>query len=202
MQIVTDGDVTQFRVTRRDGTVIIILIDTEDLERTKDMTWGLTNGYATTQKWSDGRGSKRTLTLLHRFILNLKEGDPCQVDHINRDRLDCRKANLRIATRSQNMVNIPKKNTKGGGYRGVVYNHGQWRAHISNKGVIHLGAYGTQEEAARAYDLAAMEYQGDFAVLNFPEDKEKYLAGLIVHPERRTKSSPRPRKAILIEELP
>lgn len=102
----------------------------------------------------------------HRMILGLPEGNTQIVDHVNRNPLDNRRANLRICTRSQNCMN--RKSTPRSGFKGVVQNGSGWAAHIKmNRKVHHLGTYRTKEEAARAYDSAAKRMFGEFAVLNF-----------------------------------
>ena|ERR1035437_4858512 len=91
------------------------------------------------------------------------------IDHKNRDKLDCRKENLRVATYSQNNANT--KNYNGRKYRGVsthkVGNHTQIMARIRVNGKeIYLGTYSTEEEAADVYDNAAIVFFGEFASLN------------------------------------
>jgi hypothetical protein len=89
------------------------------------------------------------------------------VDHINRNGLDCRKENLRIATNSQNNMNrgMFKNNTSG--YRGVHRKGNMWRAMIYVSGKqIRLGTFKNIKDAASAYNAAAIQYHGEFASLN------------------------------------
>lgn len=91
------------------------------------------------------------------------------LDHINRDKLDNRIANLREASRSENCANIgvPSHNTSG--FKGVSYNRmmGKWTAYIRCRGRrYHLGAFATAEAAAAAYDEAAVRLFGRFARTN------------------------------------
>jgi hypothetical protein len=103
--------------------------------------------------------------------------DHVLVDHINESGegdygLNNRKSNLRLASQSQNLHNsAPYKNNKSG-YRGVHYMRPprkRWVCSIAVNGKSrHLGRFMTAEEAARAYDKAAVELMGEFASLNFP----------------------------------
>jgi len=133
---------------------------------------------------------------VHRVIMNAPKG--MDVDHINGDRLDNRKENLRICTRAQNCQNKKLRRDSKSGYKGVYERVGRrkytskktgkvtwyvperkkpFKAYISDpttaypkKRHISLGHYATAEEAARVYDKAAKEIHGEFAYLNFPED--------------------------------
>ena len=93
------------------------------------------------------------------------------VDHINHNGLDNRRANLRIATASQNNANSRRGMNRGRSkYKGVWWDEkaGKWRAGIKCQGkCIHLGMFDDEIEAAKAYDRAAGLYHGEFAVLNF-----------------------------------
>jgi hypothetical protein len=95
------------------------------------------------------------------------------VDHRNRNSLDNRRANLRWATASQNSYNREKTSSKSSSkYRGVTFNkrRNKWYARIKvNRKTIFLGSYTDEQNAAKAYDLAALMYYHEFAHLNFPE---------------------------------
>jgi len=109
---------------------------------------------------------------MHRLIMGSPVG--LQVDHQNRNRLDNRRANLRIATPSQNQFNKGKTTRKTSSrFVGVTFvkSIGRWKGQIMLDGkTIFLGYFDSEIEAAKAYDAAARKYHGEFARLNFPED--------------------------------
>jgi hypothetical protein len=111
---------------------------------------------------------------LHRLIMDAPDG--ILVDHINGNGLDNRRANLRLATHSQNQWNKRKMQNTTSRFVGVSFreNRRKWAAYIGVAGKrIWLGNFDSEIEAARVYDQAAMKYRGEFARLNFPQ----YLAG-------------------------
>jgi len=106
---------------------------------------------------------------MHHIIFNDISLSPW--DHKNHDTLDNRRSNLRKCTYRQNSANrgISKNNVCG--YKGVYWNtgHRKWLARIGVDGKkLCLGDFNSKLEAARAYDIAALRYHGEFAFLNFP----------------------------------
>lgn len=132
-------------------------ISDSDLERTSEHSWcSHACGYAKARV--DGK-----YVLFHRWLLNAKDGE--QIDHINGDKLDNRRENLRFCTASQNSMNRAKASCNSSGYKGVDYREEKkkFRARLSKK---FLGYYPTAEKAAIAYNEAALEQFGAFAQLN------------------------------------
>jgi hypothetical protein len=103
---------------------------------------------------------------LHHLIIGKHKGKV--VDHINGDKLDNRKQNLRIITQQQNLMNRRMNAKNESGYKGVRINHDiSWSARIcKNRHIKVLGYFPTKEEAARAYNKAAIELFGEYAYLN------------------------------------
>lgn len=114
-------------------------------------------------------GEQPATIYMHRQIMG--ESEKPLIDHIDRNGLNNQRANLRFATRAQNMMNTARQSRNTSGYRGVVWckRLGKWRAQIGvNYRKIMLGTHSTKRAAAEAYDEAARELFGEFAVLNFP----------------------------------
>lgn len=104
---------------------------------------------------------------MHRFIMNAKPDE--LFDHIDGNGLNNQKANLRLATAMQNSWNsrVGRYLGKSSRFKGVIADGGRWRATITFKGILaHLGKYDLEEDAARAYDKAALECFGEFARTN------------------------------------
>jgi hypothetical protein len=150
------------------------LIDAADLGLVSQYRWHASRAGNTfyVQSWTPTRNGKRRRLLLHRLVLNAARGS--KVDHENGNGLDNRRANLRIATDSQNQANSRKRAGTTSLYKGVSWWCGpqKWVAEIQAGNPprrIYLGRFNDESEAARAYDVAAKRLFGAFAKLNFPE---------------------------------
>lgn len=117
---------------------------------------------------------------LHRMHFNDNKLHGMVVDHINRNTLDFRKSNLRLATRAENNANSSPKKEGVSIFKGVNWDkRGKCWVSKIGKGEINLflGRYDLDKEelAARAYDIAAIYLHKDFAYLNFPIETYKDL---------------------------
>lgn len=104
---------------------------------------------------------------MHQDVIGENKGG--NIDHINHDTLDNRRENLRPCTVSQNGANQGVRVNNTSGFKGVsLFKRDQvWQAYINMFGKRrHLGYYATPIEAALAYDRAALEYHGEFAMTN------------------------------------
>ncbi len=151
----------------------VALVSTEDYDWIVRLKWCYSrgNGYAI-HYFKDEQGNNKTL-YLHRAIYAKILGGTIphglQVDHINRNRLDNRRENLRLATRSQNQANKSRPINNTSQYKGVSFNHGKWEVRIRYAGHrIHLGRFTDPERAALIYDAASRLLYRDFAGCNFP----------------------------------
>jgi hypothetical protein len=131
------------------------LIDLDDVEKIKNYKWGIGNGGYTI--------NANNSILLHRFILNIKPKYGYVVDHINRNRLDCRKNNLRITTFKENSINRGTQSNNTSGVTGVSFEkrRNKWESHIKSNGKKKfLGYYDCIEDAIKARKEAEILYFG------------------------------------------
>jgi hypothetical protein len=144
---------------------LFTLVDTADYEELSKYSWYLSRHggcqYVTGRK--DGK-----IVLMHREIMQPPPG--YVVDHIDHNKLNHRRSNLRVCTRQQNQANI---GPQGGSSRfvGVTRRGKKWQAEIGYQGkTLYLGLFDNEVEAAKARDRKAYELHGPYAHLNFPED--------------------------------
>ena len=145
---------------------LTVLVDDEDYESLIRNRWTAswhTNGWYARRNNNRGNVS----TYMHRQILGLI--DPkIQVDHRNHDTLDNRRGNLRICTSKQNQANRQWTPNRCG-FKGVSWcrtsNKFKTRIKVDQQQRI-IGFFDSPEEAAAAYDIAAIESFGEFALTN------------------------------------
>jgi hypothetical protein len=146
------------------------IVDDADYEYLSQFKWYAFKGRNTyyakrTLPFSDGKHRK---VYMHREIMGA--GDDALIDHEDGNGLNNTRDNLRLATRSQNNYNRISQPGSSSPYKGVTWSKcaQKWQAQIKkNRHQMYLGLYDLPEDAARAYDIAAIQYFGDFAKLNF-----------------------------------
>lgn len=146
--------------------ILEVLVDDDKYYELDKYWWTNRTGYVYNK---DG-------VLMHRYLLNAKKEDPV-VDHINKNKLDNRIANLRFSTSQKNSHNKTKTKNSTSNYFGVNKRKGVktgYTASISKDGIAYrLGTYTDEIEAAKVYDKKARELYGSFANLNFPDKVEE-----------------------------
>lgn len=137
--------------------------DKEDLELINKYWWHSIDSHG--NKYIATKINNKTVHL-HRLIMNYPNND---IDHINHDGADCRRINMRVCSRGENMGNRRKKKTASSAYKGVYFYKPtkKWAAQIQvNNLKKSLGHHITEVAAAVAYNTAAAFYFGEYANLN------------------------------------
>lgn len=138
------------------------IVDDEDYEKLSERTWYKNSmGYA--------QSDYPTRITMHKLITGFK-----MTDHINREKLDNRRENLRQCTHKTNVANTENRSGK---YKGVTFckQTNKWRASKRvGKKSKHLGRYNTPEQAAHAYNLF---------VINLPTAEYEYLNEISIYDE-------------------
>lgn len=148
----------------------VALVDDEDFERVSAFKWFVrikkgkyfSRVYARRQVKIDGKCRD---VMMHSFILGV-----IGVDHKNHNGLDNQRRNLRKATEGQNQQNGRQEGGSLSPYRGVFKGWGnKWRVRIRVNGKrIEVGSFADEVDAATAYNFAAYEHHGEFAIFNTP----------------------------------
>jgi len=144
-----------------------IILDDED-KHLAERSWQLNSvGYARRTMYSRETKKLRT-ALMHREIIGAKKGQV--VDHKNGNKLDNRKANLRVCTQSQNQANRLKSASQSSKYKGVCltknFRPARWEASLTVNGVRYRKIFMKETDAAKWYDQQAIKYFGKFALTN------------------------------------
>lgn len=146
----------------------VALIDDVDYERVAQHSWCAIVNPRTRTVYAQSR-IDYIAEHMHVFIMQPHVG--VMVDHRDHDGLNNQRHNLRVCTQSQNMGNSRIQRTVGktSQYKGVSYakREGRWRAYIKKDYIYYgLGYYRDEESAALAYNKAAIEMFGEFALTN------------------------------------
>ncbi len=140
----------------------IAIIDEADYELVRQYKWHCYDRYVICSP----HGKERTTISMHRLIMKPPAG--FVVDHINQNKLDNRRSNLRICTQSQNKANCFKSANNKSGIKGVSWNKStrKWQTSIrNNRKHIFIGQFKDIHEASQAYAKKAREIFGEFACL-------------------------------------
>lgn len=143
----------------------VAIANADDLELLSKFNWCCSSGYAVTN--IQLLNGKRKLLQMHRLLLNPPED--LQIDHIDGNRLNNCRENLRICSHAENQRNRSRNSTNTSGFKGVSWDkqRERFRASIKfNDKQKHLGYFDDPQEAAAAYDAAAIELHKDFACTN------------------------------------
>lgn len=134
------------------GTAIINI---EDYKLCKDYKWYLDSlGYVRTS-------INNKKIRLHRFLLNPQNNET--IDHINRNRLDCRRSNMRIVTRRENSYNRSLQSNNKSGISGVYFANGYWHSDIKKGDIVLKKYFKEKEDAINQRLLWEIEYFGEYA---------------------------------------
>ncbi|WP_060210534.1 HNH endonuclease [Sporosarcina koreensis] len=151
----------------------VAIVDDADYEELSKYSWYYEDhGYACRRKTFGYYESRKVY--MHREIM--KEAEDKVVDHINRDGLDNRRANLRIVSQSLNLFNSGVRVNNTSGFKGVSRSGERWRSRIYVDGKEKsLGVFDCKIEAALAYNESAKKLYGDHAFLNKIELEEDVI---------------------------
>lgn len=152
------GDYYNLNITTKEGEILYSAkIDSDDYDRVSKVRWCRTNS-----KQKDYLINTKYNTLLQIFILGSKDG--FVVDHIDRDRSDNRKYNLRHVSNQLNAINKGKQSNNTSGHVGVSWDKkkDKWESHIKLNGKKKfLGYSNTIEEAVDKRLKGEVEYFGE-----------------------------------------
>lgn len=155
----------------------VAFVDDEDFEHFNKHKWMISDGGYAVRNLPMVNSVRHGFSRMHREILGLKKRDGVVVDHINGNKLDNRKENLRFCTISQNGMNRSHERKNKIGLKGVSWDKAnkKWLVVIGYGAGIqkHIGRFSNPEDAHKAYCEAALKYHGEFA--NFGNDKQKEL---------------------------
>jgi hypothetical protein len=130
-------DAIYVELVKRDGTVVgRTLIDAADAEYVNSYRWRVNaDGYAVRDA-RVGEGVGKRVISLAKALMDVAPRDSRQVDHINRDRLDNRRSNLRVCTHAQNHQNVPGHPRSTSRFRGVSWDSARQRWERELQGTV------------------------------------------------------------------
>lgn len=144
----------------------ISMVDDQDFELVSEFNWHMSKGgYVRRRVKCTSNERKYDFMFMHRFIMGLAKGDKSVIDHIDGNKLNNQRSNLRICSAADNSRNRRKNKTNKIGFKGIGKSgKSRYRASIKfNYKSIYLGVFDTPEEAHKAYCEAASRLYGEFA---------------------------------------
>lgn len=146
----------------------VAIVDDEDYELVSCRKWRATvgrSGCVYAISYTRNADGKKSTVSMHRLLMGVT--DPkINVDHISGNGLDNRRSNMRLCTRAQNAWNTGVSKISVSGVKGVSLRDGKWQSMIRVCGKrIWLGCFALKQDAAAAYEAAAIKYHGEFARL-------------------------------------
>lgn len=136
---------------------LYVLVDAEDYDYLNQWHWSFDGRYATRRFYKNNVGTK---VYMHKLLIG---GGKKDVDHINRNKLDNRRSNLRVCDRGLNTINRDAISTNKSGFTGVIWHKKaqKWMAHMGFKGeLIYLGLFEDKLDAIKARKKAELNYWG------------------------------------------
>lgn len=156
--VVVNGDVALITLTRGQ----VALVDIVDIPLIAGHNWC---SIPRNDKQGFYAATGKPMVQMHRLIVGAVEGQ--QVDHKDGDGLNNRRSNLRPCTQAENARSRRVFKIGRAGFKGVTYIGPKYQARVVlNRVPFVVGYYDSAEDAARAYDQAAREIHGEFALTN------------------------------------
>ena len=147
------------------GKGLSVIVDDEDFAWLSQYKWHYDRGYAAMTLRKQGRA--QGILYMHRMVNKTPKN--MSTDHVNGDKLDNRRANLRTCNQTQNNANSKLRAANTSGHKGVTWHKKaqKWQAQIGVKGkCVYLGQFTEKQRAIEAYIRAATEHFGEFANVN------------------------------------
>lgn len=150
----------------------VALVDDADYENVNQYKWRVWRNKKRTVAYAvTGQTCNDNFQSMHQFLMGTAP-EGLVWDHIDLDGLNNQRSNLRLATRSQNVIHQRARDDNKTGCKGLAWVRGQWEVRLGlNNKRIYIGGYPTKAEAIAAYNEAAKKYHGEFAVL-FNEENQ------------------------------
>jgi len=175
MQSIDGAEIVSVSIKSRPGQSFII--DKDDVDVVGEWSWSLNSkGYV-------GRKCNKTTLRLHRAIFEKHYGtipEDKEIDHVDQDKLNNRKSNLRLCSHAENQRNRKVYKNNKLGVKGVCIHQGKYQANIRfNSKLIYLGYFNTLAEAAIVYNIGSILFHQGYANLN------QYRVNILISEEKK-----------------